>query len=236
MHELQQAVGPLELETAPELEVGVAEYRVEGEDRYIADTARGILAVFDGVGGLYYASDAAEAGRNTAHNMLQDSISESKIAATTDAEEMLEETLFTANREVFLTEGLTTALLVLIYEIDDKTYYSWASVGDSGLFDVDRETGQVNKMTQDEVVEVGGKAYLNNYLGQDGFEVVQTGSSELKEGHVLLLCTDGATKEVPHDKIGHVVKGYSKVSDIAYELVNEVATAKDDRTCVAVGS
>ena len=186
----------------------VGAVRHNNEDRFvIRELPFGavLLAVMDGMGG--------EASGEYASKIAADALERAEWSCASPAR--LAELALSANREILAEaarnpelEGMGTTLTAVVAR--DTTAY-WVSVGDSRLYLY--RGGVLSQITRDHrflqaflddgemSAEEAKRHPLRNMLDQcvgSPYCAPDTGAFALREGDVLLLCTDGLNDEVPH--------------------------------------
>ncbi len=127
-------------------------------------------------------------------------------------------------------EGMGTTLVVASV-IDDYLYV--ANVGDSRLYVIDEDISQITRdhSLVEEMVRAGEidrnearqhplKNKITRAIGGSGEVKVDFFDMKLKEGDLILMCTDGLTNMVEDDEIRTIVKSSTDVVSIAENLIN----------------
>lgn len=224
------------------------------EDRVLADEARGVFLVVDGLGGHAAGETAAE----TALQVLQERIA--AFDGETDLEREVREAISAANNEIYQLaqeraeyKGMACVLTMAVAREDRVTI---GHVGDSRLYLA--WNGELRKLTSDhspvgeqednrELTEqeamnhprrneiyrdVGSQAH-----NADDPEFVETKSFLFRPDAALLLCSDGLSDMLTSAQISSVVERYEGDPDvIARELVEAAnrAGGKDNISVVFV--
>lgn len=137
------------------------------------------------------------------------------------------EILEKAQEEDFAGMGTT----VVVSTIIDSTLYV-ANVGDSRLYLIDDEIKQITKdhSLVEEMIRVGelnreearfhpDKNIITRAVGVDKKVIPDFFEVELKDGDVILMCSDGLSNMVGDDEILKIIKKNKTVNDMADELV-----------------
>lgn len=189
---------------------------------------RGLFGVFDGVGGMHGGRLASQTAVETIKSM-----SEKEVHGGQDLCEMLDAASMAINR----TEGAgaSTGTLIKIQQTSERQLMTWASVGDSRVYVVDKN-GQAVQLSQDE----GYENKITNSLGGPGPErrARQIGRYSLQKGDRVVLCSDGITGDKGADlmraeELGMIVHRAQTAEAAVQELVDN-ARKVDDRTALVI--
>lgn len=200
------------------------------QDSMLANSKMGVYGVFDGVGGGANGSEASQA----AARAIAEWSNNPQLSKAYCPGEYLAEVLDWVNARVCREGrgGQTTASLVKVGKLDGKKYLSFAQVGDSRVYIVDKH-GKAYLITKDE----GFENYITNSLGSSyGKTCRQYGSFWLNPGDRVVLCSDGITGDKQPDlmsdgTIGNIVSKAKSPRQACEELMLR-ATKKDDRTVI----
>lgn len=149
---------------------------------------------------------------------------------------ILNEAVICANEEVYTKAqaeedfaGMGTT--VVVATISGNTLYV-GNVGDSRLYLIDDTITQITKdhSLVEEMVRVGeikreearlhpDKNIITRAIGAEKSVSVDFFDVELKDGDVILMCSDGLSNMVPDEEILSVIKSQSEVADMADELI-----------------
>src|SRR5437016_7702387 len=189
---------------------GLSEKRPMNEDSFLADAARGIFVVADGVGG----ADAGEIASQTAVDVLNDAFRQ-KITDGEDVEDLMELAIQRANSAIhqmaaehprFSMMATTVVALHL-----DGSRATIGHVGDSRLYrltpegKLQRETDdhsvveeevRAGRMTPEQAMHHPSKNVISRALGAEEGVEVDLKTMEVEEGSEFLLCSDGITRHV----------------------------------------
>ena len=200
---------------------------------------RSFAVVCDGMGGL----EAGDRASLTAVSMMKlavDKLPTKKVDIPRFFSEMLDYIDYEINHwnDLKTEKGSGTTLVSVL--IENKRLY-WASVGDSSIFmfqdnELKKITSEHNyKMYLDRLVESGKitqrqadsdpqqKALLS-YLGMGGvaYRDINSKPYVMKNGDLLLLCTDGVTDVLSEDEIAAILR---ESLDDVYECCKKITAA-----------
>ena len=188
-----------------------------------------IFIVADGMGG-HNAGDYAS--RFTVETVVR----EIERSEKTDPKELFAEAVKVANREILTLagqnenlSGMGTTLVLATCEGNKLTV---ANIGDSRLYVLGDELKQITKDHSfvDEMVRLGNldketaknhpdKNIITRAIGAD--EVVEADffDVELKEGDMVLMCSDGLTNMLEDEEIRMILHGQRDIVEKAEELI-----------------
>ncbi|MEO6307366.1 MAG: Stp1/IreP family PP2C-type Ser/Thr phosphatase [Nitrospiraceae bacterium] len=235
--------------------------RPHNEDRFVADPLLGLYAVCDGMGG----GNAGEIASALAVEAIQAHLVEATrhtdlpligpCDATVSAPaNRLASAIRTANdaihreswsRPAYAGMGTTVVAALLREDV-----LAIAHVGDSRLYLVRNGTiqalttdhswvaEQLHKglITEDEAKQSSRKNIVTKALGVESTVEVELTEVPVKSGDMLLLCSDGLTRDVKANDILHVLSGsedLATMSDRLIVMANE-AGGEDNTTVVIV--
>ncbi|OGY21492.1 MAG: hypothetical protein A2126_04105 [Candidatus Woykebacteria bacterium GWB1_45_5] len=215
------------------------------QDAYFIDEKEGVAGVFDGVGGLPHAGQAA----SWAASCFQ---TELKLESMEKAFQKCHLTLKEKGIETFGREGATTAAIAKIYPTKETEYLVvWGSVGDSRVYHLTSdglrrssisdslvtqalEKGWINQAKAEKIDQATNLKGLNeiekglfqsrNILTQAlGIGVFQPriGKFKVKKGESVILTTDGVNDNLTDKEIAEILKQADK--DPAKALVESAA-------------
>lgn len=217
---------------------------------------RTFAIVCDGMGGL----EAGDRASLTAVSMMKLAVSKlptKKVDIPHFYHDMLQNIDYEINHwdDLKTDKGAGTTLVSVL--IENRRLY-WASVGDSTIFmiqdnQIKRITREHNyKMCLEELVS-GGKITrqqadsdpqqnaLVSYLGMGGLAYMDITSKPyiLKDGDMLLLCSDGVTNTLTEDELLQIVTEnsedvYQCCKEITRNVVSKNKELQDNATVVAV--
>jgi PPM family protein phosphatase len=236
----------ISLEAAALTDVG--KVRTGNEDSFGHCIDAGIFVVCDGMGG-------AAAGE-VASRLAVDTVIERLCAVSSreDRRNALEEAIAVANRLVHdrsaqdpSLQGMGTTLVATAIQNHDALI---AHVGDSRCYlfragKLTRETEdhslvdeqvRLGHMTLEDAERSPLKNVITRAIGTQ--ESVEPDISELplESGDILLLCSDGLTREVPEEKIAEILRGDASVENLCQQLIDAAldAGAHDNVTAILV--
>lgn len=205
--------------------------RTKNEDSYLVDTARGLFAVCDGMGGHRGGDVASRLAVRTIHAWMKENPPGSSITP-------LEGALQQANRVVWeegqadpeLQDMGTTATVALIWE--NRLFM--AHVGDSALFRVRRN--QIDKLSRDHTLaeqmvskgllseeEARSSTYnhiLTRAIGIAPRVVIDSCQVPISVGDAILICSDGLSDLLtPQDMLAIYLRYPNDLDKIAQEMV-----------------
>ena len=217
----------------------------ENQDAYFIDEKEGMAGVFDGVGGLSHAGQAA----SWAASCFQTELRLESLEKTFQKCHM---TLKEKGIETFGREGATTVAIVKIYPTKEtESLIVWGSVGDSRIYHLTSERlqqvsicdslvtqslekGWINQAKAGKIdqatnlkgfneVEKGlfqGRNVLTQALGIGIFQP-RIGKFKVKKGESVILTCDGVTNNLTEKEIFTILKQSEK--DPAKALVEAAA-------------
>ncbi|MGH7643895.1 MAG: PP2C family protein-serine/threonine phosphatase [Candidatus Dormibacteria bacterium] len=207
--------------------VGLAERPIHHQDRSLIDRELGLFGVFDGVGSISRAGEAAQVAAETVARCCHAGERNPGAALVRGCEQA--EVLIKQQRL-----GATTATVVWVK--DRELWY--VSVGDSRLYRQAAGSNSLVQVTTDE----GVGNLLDNALGEGpdrkGAEVApQRSSLALGSGDKLLLVTDGITGDSPPDlltarELTVAISGGEP--QLGAERLLGIARKHDDRTALVI--
>ena len=200
------------------------------QDSMFADSKTGIYGVFDGVGGAVNGSRASQA----AARAIAEWSTTPQLSKAYCSGQYLAGVLNQANDRVCREGGggQTTASLVKVGKKDGRKYLSFAQVGDSRIYVVNK-LGRAYLLTQDE----GFENYITNSLGASyGKRCKQYNSIWLEPGDRVVVCSDGITGDrqpdlMSNETIGAIVSKAESPKQACEELLRR-ATKIDDRSVI----
>lgn len=227
--------------------------RKNNEDACFVIPSHDVYIVADGVGG----NNSGEIASRTAVSDIAGYVTENDISACQGPEEIfgfLSEAVRTANENVYKAgmdeeqnRGMATTV-VLTYIRDMKAYV--ANVGDSRAYlfrngNLKRITSDhtyVNELikkgviTEDEAEHHQQKNVITKALGAEYYVEPDFYQVKLKEGDVLLLCSDGLYGEVKESAIAGYIDGAENMNELCTQLVDEAIKAggRDNITVVCL--
>ena len=201
---------------AATLRTDIGKLRKQNEDAAWFDEARAVFAVADGMGGHLAGEVASRMAIEAVQRMAREN-ERPGIAALREAVACAHETILTHAQDHIECAGMGTTLSVLWL---GENYAYIAHVGDSRIYRL-RE-GSLTQITQDhslveELVRVGlitreqarthpRRNIITRALGTHGENEPDLLVTDVQDGDVFLLCTDGLTGMVPDDEIERTLR------------------------------
>jgi len=234
------------LEAAALTDVG--KVRTGNEDAYGYCLDAGVFIVCDGMGG-------AAAGE-VASRLAVDTLTERLCAVNSpeDRRKVLEDSIAVANRLVYdrasqdvSLQGMGTTLVAasiqdhhaLIAHVgDSRCYLSRAGkltreTNDHSLVD---EQVRMGHMTQEDADRSPLKNVITRAIGTQPTVEPDISQIPLESGDILLLCSDGLTREVPEENIASILRGPGTLDEQCRKLIEAAieAGAHDNVTAILV--
>lgn len=201
---------------AATLRTDIGKLRKENEDAAWFDEARAVFAVADGMGGHLAGEVASRMAIEAVQRMAREN-ERPGIAALREAVACAHETILAHAQDHIECAGMGTTLSVLWL---GENYAYIAHVGDSRIYRL-RE-GSLTQITQDhslveELVRAGlitreqarthpRRNIITRALGTHGENEPDLLVTDVQDGDVFLLCTDGLTGMVPDDEIERTLR------------------------------
>jgi PPM family protein phosphatase len=236
----------LNLQAAGRTDVG--QVRTANEDAFGYRVEEGVFALCDGMGG-------AAAGE-VASRMAVDALIEGLCAAGSheNRRKVLEEAIATANQRVHTRaskeaalHGMGTTLVALaiggnralIGNVGDSRCYLFRGgtliqqTHDHSLVDEQVRLGQ---LTQYEAEHSPLRNVITRAIGTQVSVAPDIIELDLKAGDILMLCSDGLTKELPDDSIATLLAGKADLDELCLRLIGaaKAAGGHDNITAVLV--
>ena len=201
---------------ASTLRTDIGKLRKQNEDAAWFDEARAVFAVADGMGGHLAGEVASRMAIEAVQRMAREN-ERPGIAALREAVACAHETILAHAQDHIECAGMGTTLSVLWL---GENYAYIAHVGDSRIYRL-RE-GSLTQITQDhslveELVRAGlitreqarthpRRNIITRALGTHGENEPDLLVTDVQDGDVFLLCTDGLTGMVPDDEIERTLR------------------------------
>ena len=201
---------------AATLRTDIGKLRKQNEDAAWFDEARAVFAVADGMGGHLAGEVASRMAIEAVQRMAREK-ERPGIAALREAVACAHETILAHAQDHIECAGMGTTLSVLWL---GENYAYIAHVGDSRIYRL-RE-GSLTQITQDhslveELVRAGlitreqarthpRRNIITRALGTHGENEPDLLVTDVQDGDVFLLCTDGLTGMVPDDEIERTLR------------------------------
>lgn len=201
---------------AATLRTDIGKLRRQNEDAAWFDESRAVFAVADGMGGHLAGEVASRMAIEAVQRMAREN-ERPGIAALREAVACAHETILAHAQDHIECAGMGTTLSVLWL---GENYAYIAHVGDSRIYRL-RE-GSLTQITQDhslveELVRAGlitreqarthpRRNIITRALGTHGENEPDLLVTDVQDGDVFLLCTDGLTGMVPDDEIERTLR------------------------------
>jgi PPM family protein phosphatase len=229
---------------------GLSEKRPLNEDSYLADAARGIFIVADGVGG----AEAGEVASQTAVDVLSDAFRH-QVNHSDDIEDLMELAIQRANSSIHQMAQdnprfsmMATTVVALHIENDRATI---GHVGDSRLYrlspdgNLHRETEdhsiveeevRAGRMTPEQAANHPSKNVISRALGAEESVEADMKTIEVEDGSAFLLCTDGITRHLSDRELRELLTIDATPAQLCEEMKRRCYErgAEDNLTAVVV--
>jgi len=229
---------------------GLSEKRPLNEDSFLADPARGLFAVADGVGG----AEAGEVASQTAVEVLDEAFRH-KLGDGDDPEDLMELAIQRANSSIHQMASehprfsmMATTIVALYINGDRATF---GHVGDSRLYRITpdgklkRETEdhsiveeevRAGRMTREQAANHPSKNVISRALGAEASVEVDMKTIEVEDGTTFLLCTDGITRHIADNELQRLLVSGQPPDAICNQLKQRCFDrgAEDNLTAVIV--
>jgi serine/threonine protein phosphatase PrpC len=229
---------------------GLSEKRPMNEDSLLADAARGIFVVADGVGG----ADAGEVASQKAVDVLNDAFRDG-VTDGEDIEDMMELAIQRANSAIHQMAAehprfsmMATTVVALHLDAPRATI---GHVGDSRLYrltpdgqllretedhSIVEEEVRAGRMTPEQAANHPSKNVISRALGAEESVEVDMKTIEVDAGSSFLLCTDGITRHIPDNELRELLLSGRAVEAICAEMKERCYQrgAEDNLTAVIV--
>jgi serine/threonine protein phosphatase PrpC len=228
---------------------GLNERRPLNEDSFLADAARRIFVVADGVGG----AEAGEVASQTAVEVLEQAFRHQEDGA--DIEDLMELAIQRANASIHQMAQdnarfsmMATTVVALHLKGNVATI---GHVGDSRLYrltpegDIIRETEdhsvveeevRAGRMTAEQAANHPSKNVISRALGAEDTVEVDLKAIEVEDGTEFLLCTDGITRHISDAELRQLLVVNEDLGVLCEELKQRCYErgAEDNLTAVVV--
>ena len=228
---------------------GLNERRPLNEDSFLADGARRIFVVADGVGG----AEAGEVASKTAVEVLDEAFRHQEDGA--DIEDLMELAIQRANASIHQMAQenarfsmMATTVVALHLKGNLATI---GHVGDSRLYrltregDIVRETEdhsvveeevRAGRMTAEQAANHPSKNVISRALGAEDSVEVDLKTIEVEDGTEFLLCTDGITRHISDGELRQMLVVNEDLGVLCGELKQRCYErgAEDNLTAVVV--
>src|SRR6267378_4155216 len=246
---MKESANSVNLETAFVTDRGLNERRPLNEDSFLADDARHIFAVADGVGG----AEAGEVASKTAIEVLDEAFRHQIDGA--DIEDLMELAIQRANASIHqmahdhakLTNMATTIValhvagnIATIGHVGDSRLYRLAPDGtlmrETEDHSIVEEEVRAGRMTPEQAAHHPSKNVISRALGAEETVEVDLKTIEVDAGTSFLLCSDGITRHIPDNEIRALLVRDSDLAAVCAELKRRCYDrgAEDNLTAVIV--
>jgi len=195
------------------------------QDYLAIDQERQISIIADGVGGKHFGEVASKLAVDACLQYLQglnqEQLEEKGARELSTAIKFANETIITIQRNEPKYKKMGTTL-TCYWLIKETLHYAW--VGDSRIYLINPQNETIEKLTHDHTLDqskidptLSPKLYkrassiLTQMLGSILFLKPDSGKRQVKQGDILLSCTDGLSDLVPDELI----------LEYAIKLINE---------------
>ncbi len=228
---------------------GLNERRPLNEDAFLADSARGIFAVADGVGG----AEAGEVASQTAIEVLDEAFRH--WAEDGDPEDLMELAIQRANASIHQMAQehprfsmMATTIVALhirngiatIGHVGDSRLYCLTTTGNlvrqTEDHSVVEEEVRAGRMTKEQAANHPSKNVISRALGAEESVEVDMKVMEVDDGTEFLLCSDGITRHVSDSEIRQLLVTNENLAATCEELKRRCYErgAEDNLTVVVV--
>jgi len=238
------------LQVASVTDRGLSDKRPLNEDSFLADAARGIFAVADGVGG----AEAGEVASQTAVEVLDEAFRH-RVSDGEDVEDLMELAIQRANSSIHQMAAehprfsmMATTIVSLHVEGNRATI---GHVGDSRLYRISpdgrlhRETKdhsvveeevRAGRMTPEQALNHPSKNVISRALGAEASVEVDMKTIEVADGTTFLLCSDGITRHIPDNELRQLLTSGPNLDQTCEEMKRRCYErgAEDNLTAVIV--
>ena len=226
--------------------------RDHNEDAFVVVPEQNVFVVADGVGG----ANAGEVASSTAVSDLEALLESDPITGYTDDRlgDYMKKCIDSINNDVFdksvasaERNGMATTL-VICHVRGTKAYT--VNVGDSRAYL--KRGGQLYQLTEDHTyvqslvrlgvitrdeAKVHTKGhYITRAMGAEENVEADYYQTELEEGDVIILCTDGLYNEVSEERINQMINTAAGMQDLAERMVDEanLSGGSDNITVICI--
>ena len=224
----------------------VGRVRQSNEDRYLVRDDIALFAVADGVGGHQAGEVASQTSVETLEEAFDEPTTEGLVAAVKEANQAVWHLAQSAREKRGMGTTLTAVALV---EDDGEEHLAIANVGDSRAYLF--QQGELTQLTEDhslveelyrdgqitrEEAEVHPqRSIITRALGMEPDIEVDSWQLLPYRGDRILLCSDGLTNEVSHDRIESTMRRMRDPNEAAQDLVRQArANGGNDNITVVV--
>ena len=239
----------VKVEIASVTDRGLSQKRPLNEDSMLVDAERLVFAVADGVGG----AQAGEVASQTAVEVLGEAFRHHQDGD--DIEDLMEIAIQRANASIYQMSHEQRQLSMMATTIValhlDGRRATIGHVGDSRLYRL-RPDGRLERETEDhsvveEEVRAGrmspeqaahhpSRNVISRALGAEQAVEVDMKTTEVEDGTIFLLCSDGITRHIPDEEITALLHGGDSLDAMCEEMKRRCYErgAEDNLTAVVV--
>jgi PPM family protein phosphatase len=246
---MSSPVNNLKVESSALSDRGLNERRPLNEDSFLADSARCIFAVADGVGG----AEAGEVASQTAIEVLDEAFRH--LGEGADVEDLMELAIQRANASIHQMAQeharfsmMATTIVALhikdgvatIGHVGDSRLYSLTPAGqfirETEDHSVVEEEVRAGRMTREQAAHHPSKNVISRALGAEESVEVDMKTMEVQQGTEFVLCSDGITRHVPDGEIRQLLLANDNLATICEKLKSLCYErgAEDNLTVVVV--
>ena len=230
--------------------------RSTNEDFYLFSREHRIIIVADGVGGYDYGEVASRLAAESAYSLLDNEFDEDDQIKTDEPIKLLNEAVVFANKKVIdmkvqrpSHQRMGTTLTCLYLE---KYFVYFSYIGDSRVYHIDLDDQTISQLTTDHTLsknKLDSKKFLNLHARANHVltRMVGAGNSinpgfgkqSLRQGDIILACTDGLSDLISDEQILECVLQNKTDMDTCLKfLLEEVKRegARDNITVVMASS
>jgi PPM family protein phosphatase len=237
---------PVNLLAAARTHVG--RIRTTNEDAYGLCLDAGVFAVCDGMGGAAAGEVASRIAVDTVvERLCQMNSHEDRLKEMEDAIDAANQLVHARSEKESALHGMGTTLVALsicnghalIAHVGDSRCYLYRQgelireTKDHSLVDEQVRLGQ---LTQDQADRSPLRNVITRAIGTQRSVSPEMLEMDLEKGDVLLLCSDGLTREVPDERIAGMLGEEGDLESLCERLVGAAIESggRDNVTCVVV--
>ncbi len=241
----------MKLDAALVCDRGLSSKRPINEDRALSLVERGLFVVCDGIGG----HSSGEVASQLAVDTIEEALGH---ANGNDMEELLEDAIRYANRDIFEASlatdeyfGMGTTVALLHADVSTRKAVI-GHAGDSRVYRFDgtslhRETYdhtdvddllRSGRLSQDQAILRGKQNTINRALGIEAEVQAEFKTIPLVEGDSFLLCSDGVNRHLADDELEELFQDGLGPAEIVAEIKKRCYArgAEDNLTAIVVST
>ena len=230
--------------------------RSTNEDFYLFSREHRIIIVADGVGGYDYGEVASRLAAESAYSLLDNEFDEDDQIETDEPIKLLNKAVVFANKKVIdmkvqrpSHQHMGTTLTCL-YLDNEFVYFSY--IGDSRVYHIDLDDQTISQLTTDHTfsknkldstkfpnLHARANHVLTRMVGAGNSVNPGFGKQSLKQGDIILACTDGLSDLISDEQILEcVLQNKTDMNTCLKFLLKEVEQegARDNITVVMTSS